>query len=117
MIQIKGADKMEKSIRLFVPNQNEGEKSASQILLDKLSSCLEGFTVTAGKGTYKMKATNTLISEDSLVIDISLTENDGLVKQILSLLKEYGISAREETIMFNLDGVSYISEPDKLEVS
>jgi hypothetical protein len=116
VIQIRGADKMESSIRLFVPNSTDDEKRESQTLLDKLSGILQGFTVTDGKGVYKMKSLNKLISEETLVVDISITQDDGVTRSIVSILKEYGINAHEETIMFNINGVSYISKPSELEV-
>ena len=115
MIQINGADKMESTVRLFVPTQTTIEKKYSQILINKLSDILEGFTITPGKGMYRIRETNKLVNDRTTVIEIS--DHDELkIKSAISLLKEYGLSAHEETVFFNLDGISYISEPEKLEV-
>lgn len=116
MIQIRGAEKLEKSIRLFIPNNNEAEKKHANILFDNLTNCLEGFTVTKGKGVYKMKATNTVINENCFVVDISLNGDEGPIKAVISHLKEYGINAHEEAVLFSINGVSYIADPNNLGV-
>ena len=114
MINIRGAEKLETSVRLFIPNNTEAEKVHSNILLDKLSNCLQGFTVTKGHGLYKMRKTNTLIKEKCFIVDISLNSDEAQIKTAISLIKEYGINAEEETILFSLNGISYIANPNDL---
>lgn len=113
--EILGTDKMDMSIRLFVPISTQAEKIESDKLINKLTNILSGFTISEGKGVYKMKSNNTIIEEKSLVIDISINDN-ATIKKVINEFKEYGLLAKEESLMFILNGISYFSNPKDLKV-